>query len=180
HREMMSEIRFEEQRAHVASRGIPIETLDLVLSDRAGLEIARSWPALSLVRGWGGGRNLERMSRKAIGASSAVGMITMPGVAKHDYFRGGRAFERMWLTAARLGMALQPMTALSYLFARMHRGSDVDSRTLAGLHELWPAWAALFDLSGVEAEVLVFRLAVAAPPSSRAMRCPVDEILEIG
>jgi hypothetical protein len=179
HREMMSEIRFEGDCE--AFRGIPVETLDLSPSDRAGLEIARSWPALSLVRQWGGGRNLEKMSRKAIANSSAVGMLTMPGVERRDYFRGGRAFERVWLTAARLDVALQPMTALSYLFARRHRGGgeNLDAATLAGLRELWPAWQALFDLTGAEAEVLVFRLSAADPPSSRAPRCPIDEILEI-
>jgi ThiF family/Nitroreductase family len=182
HREMMSEIRFEEDRGSASCRGIPVETLDLAPADRAGLEMARSWPALSLVKQWGGGRNLEKMSRKAIANSSAVGMLTMRGVERGDYFRGGRAFERVWLTAARLGVALQPMTALSYLFARMNRGSgeDLDAATLSGLHELWPSWKALFNLTGTEAEVLVFRLSAADPPSSRAPRCPIDEILEIG
>ena len=181
HREMMSEIRFEEGTARVTCRGIPVETLDLMPSDRAGLEISRSWPALALVREWGGGGNLEKMSRKAIASSSAVGLLTMSGGERTDYFRGGRAFERVWLTAARLGVALQPMTALSYLFARVHHGGggDLDPATLAGLRALWPAWAKLFSLTGAEAEVLVFRLSAADPPSSRAPRCPVDEILEI-
>jgi nitroreductase len=181
HHEMMSEIRFDEDAGSAARRGIPVGTLDLSPGDRAGLEMARAWPALSLVRQWGGGRNLEKMSRKAIANSSAVGMLTMPGVERRDYFRGGRAFERVWLAAARLGVALQPMTALSYLFARMHRGSggDLDAATLDGLRELWPAWKALFGLTGSEAEVLVFRVSAANPPSSRAPRCPIDEILEI-
>jgi molybdopterin/thiamine biosynthesis adenylyltransferase/nitroreductase len=182
HREMMSEIRFDAGEAQTDGRGIPVETLELNPSDRGGLEIARSWPALSLVRAWGGGRNLEKMSRKAIACSSAVGMLTMPGVERIDYFRGGRAFERLWLTAAQFGLALQPMTALSYLFARIHRGADdsLDSLTLNGLRELWPAWSALFGLNGSEAEVIVFRVSSADPPTSRAGRCPIDEILELG
>ena len=183
HREMMSEIQFDaggDQDRH--GRGLPVGTLELNASDRAGMELLRSWPALSLVKEWGGGRNLEKMSRKAIAAASAVGMLTMPGVERPDYFRGGRAFERLWLTTAQLGLALQPMTALSYLFARMNRGAgdELEAGTLAGLHALWPRWAALFGLSGTEAEVLVFRLSRAGPPTCRAMRCPLDEVLQIG
>jgi molybdopterin/thiamine biosynthesis adenylyltransferase/nitroreductase len=182
HREMMSEIRFDAGEGQTDGRGIPVETLELNPSDRSGLEIARSWPALSLVRAWGGGKNLEKMSQKAIAGSSAVGMLTMPGVERIDYFRGGRAFERLWLTAAELGIAIQPMTALSYLFARIHRGGDdsLDSLTRNGFSELWPAWSALFGLNGSEAEVIVFRVSSADPPTARAGRCPIDEILELG
>jgi molybdopterin/thiamine biosynthesis adenylyltransferase len=180
HREMMSEIRFEDDEGNGRRRGIPIGTLDLSPSDRAGLEISRCWRALSLVRGWGGGGNLEKMSRKAVAAASAVGMLTMPGGGRIDYFRGGRAFERLWLTATKLGIALQPMTALAYLFARLHHGGDgLDAQTIDGLRQLWPAWARLFRLNGDEAEVLVFRISAADPPTARAGRCLLDEVLEI-
>jgi hypothetical protein len=181
HDEMMSEIRFDSSDLSGSRRGIPVETLELSPTDRAGLEISRSWAALSLVKEWGGGRNLEKMARKTIAASSAVGMLTMAGVTRADYFRGGRAVQRMWLKATELGLALQPMTALSYLFARMHRGArrELDDRTLSALEALWPDWAALFELRGTEAEVLVFRLGLADPPSARSPRCSIDEVVEI-
>ena len=70
HAEMMSEIRFDSTVEGTNGRGIPVETLELSPRDRAGLEVSRSWPALALVREWGGGANLEKMSRKAVAAAS--------------------------------------------------------------------------------------------------------------
>ena len=175
----MSEVVFGP--AHDRLRGIPVETLDLSSSDRAGLEVSRLWPALALVKEWGGGANLEKMSKKSIASASAFGLLTMDNAAPPDYFAGGRAFERLWLAATRLGLGLQPMSALSYLFARLNRGGETElaPATLDGLRGLWPRWARLFSLTGSEAEVLAFRLVVAPPPSARSRRCPVDEILQI-
>jgi molybdopterin/thiamine biosynthesis adenylyltransferase/nitroreductase len=178
HHELMAEINFENS---VRERGIPVETLELSPSDRAGIEVSRSWPALALVKEWGGGANLEKMGRKALAAASAFGLLTMPATDRLAYFSGGRAFERLWLTATKLGLGLQPMTALSYLFARVHRGgaSALEPETLNGLRALWPRWSRLFDVTASDAEVLAFRLVVADPPSARSPRCPIDRILQI-
>jgi molybdopterin/thiamine biosynthesis adenylyltransferase len=181
HAEMTSEVRFDSTGNRSNGRGIPVETLELSPSDRAGLEVSRSWPALALVKEWGGGANLETMSRKAVAAASAVGMITMGAGGRRGYFRGGRAFERLWLTAAEAGLALQPMTALAYLFARLHEGGGeaLDPDIVGKLRALWPRWSALFKVDEREAEVLVFRVSRAAPPSARAPRCALSDILDI-
>ena len=89
--------------------------------------------------------------------------------------------ERLWLTAAHAGLALQPMTALAYLFARLHEGGGdgLGPDIAAKLRALWPRWAALFTVDEREAEVLVFRASRAAPPSARAPRCSLTDILDI-
>lgn len=178
HQELLTEIAFEDS---TSARGIPIATLELSPPDRAGLEVARSWPALELVKSWGGGANLEKMSRKAVAAASAFAVLTMPSSSRASYFAGGRAFQRLWLTATMLHVGLQPMTALSYLFARLHHGGgeELEPQTLHGLLALWPRWSRLFGLSGGEAEVLAFRLIAAGPPAARSPRCAVDDVLEI-
>jgi nitroreductase len=180
HSEVMAEIVFEPGDAAHAGTGIPVESLELSAVDRAGLEICRSGPALALLRQWRGGRNLEKGARKAIAVSSAVGMLTQNHSGKIDYFHGGRAMQRFWLTATRLGLAVQPLTALAYLFTRMlHGGGDeLDGDTLDELRQLWPAWKKLFGLKSHEAEILVFRISFADPPSARSLRRPVAEILD--
>ena len=178
HQELMAEIAFENSNS---PRGIPIATLELSPSDRAGLEVSRSWPAVALVKEWGGGRNLEKMSRKALASASAFAVLTMPSTTRTAYFEGGRAFQRLWLNATHAGVWLQPMTALSYLFTRMHRGggTELEPQTVDGLRALWPRWMRLFGLSGHEAEVFAFRLVDAGPPTARSPRCHIDDVLEI-
>jgi hypothetical protein len=112
HAEFMAEIRWTKGEAERRKDGIDIETLELSPLDRAGLEMCRHWNSLDLVRQWKQGVGLEKISRRAIDASSAVALITMPRTRLIDYFHGGRAVQRAWLTANRNRIALHPMTAL--------------------------------------------------------------------
>ena len=93
-------------------------------------------------------------------------------------------FSRMfreWLTATALGIGLQPMSALPYLFARLHRGkaAQLAPDTQQGLESLWPRWSRLFDVGANDAQVLAFRLVSAESPTARSDRCRVDEVLQV-
>ena len=75
-----------------------------------------------LLRGWRRGRALEKLGRKAILAASAVGLVTAPGRAVAELVAAGRAIQRAWLTATKLGLGIQPHTSALYLFARAFGG----------------------------------------------------------
>lgn len=179
HRELMSELRWTAAEAETTRDGLSVETLECAPSDLAGLRMCRHRPALELVRQWGGGRNLEKMSRKAIAAASAVGLLTMPGARPADYFTGGRAVERLWLTATELGLAFHPMTALPYLFARMLRGegTGLDGETQLELRELRRRYENLFPISETHAEVMLFRVSQATATEARSPRRCVNDVL---
>lgn len=177
HRQLMSELRFTREEAVSTGDGIAIETLEIGAGDRAGIEIARSWEALSLVRSWSGGANLTKLSRKAIRSSSAVGILWMPGTARRDFLEGGRAVERVWFAATRQGIAFHPMTALPYLFARLTRGcgAGLDDYLKNELSRLLPRYRGLVPVPDSAAQVMLFRVAVADAASERALRRPVDD-----
>ena len=186
HEEMMKEMRFTEEEALKTRDGISIADLDLGPLDQTGLMLCRDWETLSLVRRWGSALALEKMSQKAIKAASAAALLTVPMVSsyptKAGFFVGGRAMQRAWLTATSLGVALQPMSALPYLFAR-HSSGDCDRVLSFKMHEelsrMRPEFEKLFCLEPAEgrSEVLLFRLAVADAPSSKSFRRGVNEVL---
>jgi hypothetical protein len=177
---MMSEIRWSTSDAEATCDGLDIATLELTPTDRAGISVLRS-PAVSrTLRSTNGGQGLQQASRKAIAASSAVGVVTTSGTSPRDYFRGGRAMQRLWLTANAHGLAFQPMTAMLYVFARMDGGgSGLDERDRSEFARARAEYLRLFAVNGGEAEVLAFRLGVAGPPTARSLRRPLAEILEL-
>jgi len=179
HAELMSELRWSPEDVIRTRDGIDIESLELSPADRAGLEVTAAWPVMRLVGELGGGRSLEKPSRKAIASASAVGLLTMPGSRPFDYFAAGRATERVWLTSASLGLALQPMTAVTYLFSRVaageHKGLEADARE--ELMRLRTLFVDIFDPPVGHSEPMLFRITRAAPPSVRSLRRPVHEIL---
>lgn len=178
HREMMSEVRWTQEEAERTLDGIDVRTLELSASDLAGIKLCRSWTAMRLVRDVGGGAVLEKASRKAVAAASAVGLVTMPSARRRDFFDGGRAVERLWLQAEAFGIAVQPMSSLPYLFARLVRGEGegMPKAQREGIRALRPAYARLFGVRDEEAEVLLVRFAFAPPVTVRALRRPVRDV----
>lgn len=182
HRQLMSELRFSEAEARRTRDGISVGTLELGESDLAGLELSRSWDAMSLLKIWEGGGNLRKMARKSVAAASAVGLLVMPEISALSFLRGGQVMQRVWLTATAMGIAFHPMTALAYLFARLNHGDGegLDDFLIDSLTELWPDYARLFSVNEKTAQIMLFRLAIADAPGEKAARRPVADCLVFG
>ena len=106
--------------------------------------------------------------------------MSIDGTGPVSYFRGGRALQSLWLAATAAGLALQPMTAILYLFARLERGggeglTDEERDDLVALRQ---RFTRIFKTApGERAELMLFRLAVAGPPTARSLRRRLDDIL---
>jgi hypothetical protein len=84
-----------------------------------------------------------------------------------------------WLEATRCGVAIQPLSALPYLLARLEQRDGLglrepDIRRLAPLRE---PYRRLFPADGPRTELLLFRLAIVSAPTARSRRRPVEEVL---
>jgi ThiF family len=178
---LVNEIRWTRQEADERRDGIFLESLELSPTDRAGFQLCRDWPTLDLVRRIGGGQGLEKASCKALAGASAVGLITMPRRIVGAYFWGGRAVERMWLTAAQRRIALHPMTTLAYMFSQFRYGGlrDLEAETRETLIELYPCYKRLFPTSDVRADVFLFRLSYAEETTQRSSRRRLDDVLVV-
>ncbi len=179
HTAMLSELRWSPQQASVTRDGIDVATLELDAVDMAGLHILANLETARFLRSLGKGARLENSARKAIAAAGAVGLITILGTDQRAYFQAGRALERVWLTATRLGLAFHPMSVAPYLFLRLTAGAGagltpLEIRTLTGLRQ---RFASIFGPREGRAEALLFRLTHAPPPSTRALRRRVSAIL---
>ena len=179
HHEMMAEIRFSEKQARATRDGLDMATLELSASDAAGLRLVRSWPAMKLLARLGGGRALERPSKKSMACASAAGLITVPGTGPESYFQAGRAMQRVWLRASAKGLVFQPITPILYLFARLERGGGdgFSQQQCQVLRDLRKRYLDLFDVSAGHAEAMLFRIAVADPPTAGSLRRRLDEVL---
>lgn len=180
HAELVRELRWTPEEALATRDGIDIRSLDLSPSDLAGLRISCDPATLALVREWNGGRNFEKMTARAVRSASAMGLITMPSHGLADFFNGGRSVQRCWLTATAQQLAMWPMTALPYFFARLFRGNGslFESDEQVELRELRKRYKRLFDLTNEDGEVLLFRIGFGETTSIRSLRREVDDVFE--
>lgn len=183
HREMVQELRWSPDAARQTADGIDVATLELNAADAAGLHLLRDPVVVQAIRSVGGGEGLKKATRKAVGAASAIGLLRArvdEGGPAATYLRGGEALQRVWLSATARGVAAQPMTVLLYLLARAEDGGG------AGLDEEEKAELAalrteLGTLTGPTrgAEIMLMRLHVADPPTARAARRGIGDILSV-
>jgi hypothetical protein len=179
HHEIMEGFRWTPEEAGRTRDGLDVATLELSAADLAGLRILRRWPILEFLRDVGGGRALESTGRKAVRASSAMGLLTVPGTDPAAYVRGGRAMQRVWLAASALDVCVHPMANLPYMFARQERGGGegLPPAIQAEILHLRRLWSEILPVDPERGEILLFRLFRAPPPTARALRRPVDEVL---
>jgi nitroreductase len=180
HREMMAEMRWSREEAERTRDGLDIATLELSPADVAAMRVVSSWKAMKLVAGVGGGRALLKISRRAVAAAAAVGLVATTGRDPASFFRGGRAMQRVWLAATAHGLAFQPMTAITYVFPRLERAEPgLERRQVERLAELRRRYLELLPVDGECFEAMLFRVARADPPSARALRRRLDDVLQL-
>lgn len=178
HREMMAEVRWSREEVERTRDGLDVATLELSSADLAAMRLISKGAIMKLVGALHVGSGLRRPTQKAIAAASAVGLLSRRGASAQAFFEGGRALQRVWLAATGLELSLQPMTALSYIFQRLDEADGLTSAEQRDYGELRAAFRRLFEVPAATAELMVFRVAKAGPPSARALRRRVDDVLK--
>jgi molybdopterin/thiamine biosynthesis adenylyltransferase len=174
------EIRWNDEHSRTTGDGIDIATVDISASDKVGLKLVKDPEVVKLLADWRGGKALEKIANKAVNSASAVGLITMPQFTSVNYLDGGRAVERLWLTAADAGISMQPMLAATLHFARLKYGNgeglpDFMKEEFSVLHD---RFLRIFPEVKGRAEVFLFRLSIAELPTVKSYRYPIEKVFK--
>jgi molybdopterin/thiamine biosynthesis adenylyltransferase len=176
HAEMMSELRWPA--LDPLETGIDVRTLELDGSDLAKLAVAGRADVMAQLAAWDGGRALGQVTRERVRSSSAIAVVTCPDTRRRSYLAGGGAVQRLWLTANRAGLAVQPVSPLS-VFAVDQEDFEglVPPAYVVRLRELAGRLRGVAAMGDGEQIALVLRLSIAVPPSTRSRRIPLESVL---
>ena len=107
-----------------------------------------------------------------------MALVTMPEYTEIDYVRAGRAIQRGWIKVNEMGISLQPMSALIFLFARLTKGDGegLTQKMKDELEALLPAYQKLFPGIENRAEVFLFRLHQGEFHGPKSYRKRKDEV----
>ena len=150
------------------------------------LEVGAPFPLFKLLRKWGAmkffnklgmSKKIGRENEKVFASARAFGMIVMPGRSARDYVAAGRIFQRIWLTATHLGLALQPMMGVLFLHENIELGKadTFNSDEIARIKDAYQVLRETFHIpQGTGA--LLFRVGHSNPPSAMASRIPIEQL----
>src|SRR5262249_44388384 len=101
-----------------------------------------------------------------------VGLLTTSGTTRQGYLKAGRAFQRVWLAATKLGLALHPLGSLPIFLERLRRqgGQGLAEHHKRSLARVSQRFFRLFPGAEGRGLVILFRLGQASPCSVRSLR----------
>jgi molybdopterin/thiamine biosynthesis adenylyltransferase/nitroreductase len=181
HAEAMSEMRWDSEAAQRTLDGIDLATLELSRRDALILQLIARPDVAAILRTPGRGRALEEPAAKAMASSSAAGMLRVNGSTAAAFVEGGRAMQRVWLEATRVGLALQPWTAITFVSRLL--GTPRQEIFTAGeakeLRELGKSLDEVFRERRDWTPAIVFRIFRAETPSVRSRRRPIESVFPL-
>ena len=173
-----NELRWNTEQAELTNDGVDLSTMELSANEVSGLHIAKDPKVMSLLNKWNKGDGLRRIRRKAVKASSAVGLITIASNDHTAYIEGGRLMERLWLTAQQHGVAFQPLYVPLTLFDRLaDQDTELGQELINEVKKMRSEFISYFPIDKHHREIMLFRLCIANAPNARSLRRPVKEVL---
>jgi hypothetical protein len=175
HREMIAELKWPfHDRLDV---GIDVRTLGLDSADLAKLRVAGRADVMALLAEWEAGHALGDDTRDRVTTCSALAVITVDSDAPGDYVRGGAAAERVWISATRNHLGVQPLSPV-FLYARDDNDRNgLSERFNVELAGLQTRFETILGLRPGEAPVLILRLSHQAGTAIRSGRLPLAQVL---
>lgn len=177
HEFFKNEVRWTPEEAASTRDGLDLATMEMTQGQLAALRIASDEGAIRLVRSWNGGKALQRFSRTGILNATAIAVIMAPDLAVRSRLTAGRAAQRLWMEANRLGWSVHPISAPIFLTHAKHLITDLDDDLRLELDEVEKSMERIFQGTGTP--LFMVRLSPAGQPSTRSLRLPVEDMFTI-
>lgn len=178
HEFLFKHLRWSRQAVESSKDGMSIESLELGTFQSKIFRLLSSWNLVRFLNIFGFSRFVPIQSYNLCKGSSALCMLLIEGKQFERFIHGGRAFQRIWLTATSLGLSLHPMTGVIFLLQRLRmtnkEGLSVSHQSILKNSE--EKLKQIFPINNSKSMVIAFRLGYAEPPSDKALRLPLDKV----
>lgn len=129
------------------SSGFYIKTLESSMMKILTMKMLRSWALVSFLNTFFNfGKVIAFISQIKYTNSGSFGLVSVQGDSPSDYIKAGRTAERVWLTATKLGLSMQPTTGILYLQKNLKQSSPhFSSKNIHLIEETCAAISTIFN-----------------------------------
>ncbi len=153
--------------------GFYIEVLELLPPARAMFRLFKHWAIMRIFNALGAAKMGAKENSKIYASASAIGIITITDERTRSFIDAGRVLQRLWLTATKEGLSMQPLTGVLFFYQRIVAGEgDVftDGQKEA-VEKAYEGIQSIFDTDG-KTIVMMFRIGYADPPTASSLKKP--------
>jgi nitroreductase len=180
HQFFFSHVSWTKEEDEAKKIGFYIETLELPPPARALFTLFKHWGVMRVLAALGFPKIVAKQNAATNASASAIGGIAIPDAEQLSFVKAGRAVERLWLTAASLGLSVQPLTGVLFFKLKIDAGeSEVFTRAQQAL--VLRAYREAQEAFSVSDRPIafMFRIGEAPPPSAQAVRFPLSEAVVV-
>ena len=180
HEELYGSLRFTADEARRTRDGLDVATLQLPFGVASIMHVLRTWYRMKWANIAGFSRGVARQATQEVIRSGVVGFLTVPVPNIEHFVQGGRALERLWLTATQLGLCFHPTASLPVFLAHARAGGH---QLLPGHRQLAEGMSERFyrlfpSLAGRTIQ-MAFRIGYGPKPPVRTLRRPLTAVLDL-
>lgn len=173
HQDLFSSIRFDLGWHESADVSIPPGALEVEPPMRPAFKALRHWALMRPLTMLGLHRLLGlRAGLLPCWQAPELGLLTTELPIDEGSVAAGAAFQRLWLRATLMGLALQPMAASAVLMCQSPSVADGASQQLRS--KLAEGWRSILPAT---TPLMTFRLGRARPPSIVSNRPPLETFM---
>jgi molybdopterin/thiamine biosynthesis adenylyltransferase/nitroreductase len=174
--DLRRELRWDAAEVLRTRDGIDVRSLGLRRGEETMLRLLMRPGIMPIVRAVGRGDRLESPARDRVRRAAAVGLLTHRGRGATPYFDGGRALQRLWLTATAHDLALCPMTTALFLIRLLDTDPSRLGEARPAVDALARRFARIFPSETDAEHILLFRLGITGNPPHRSLRRRLDDV----
>lgn len=180
YKEMMSEFRWSEEEVVKTQNGLDMKTLELPKNAEKLYRLLKEYPFLKQILPR---KALTDMAKPLlIGSSHLCCLYTTQKISPKVMLTAGRVFERLWLTATKEKIALQPWSILPFFLLRKNvfAGKGFSKDEVATLDKIEKKLLQAFSYKHTHTPLFIFRLSITdKAPSAHSRRLPWQSFTKI-
>jgi hypothetical protein len=158
--------------------GFYIKTLELPPPAQFMFKIFSKWSRMRIFNMLGFPKVVAAQNAKVNAAASAIGIITIKNRTPLDYINVGMYLQKLWLTASKQGLYIQPLAGLPCLEFKILEGdvSVFSPHQISIINQKYELVKKLFSVSN-ETVAFMFRVGHGGAPSAQSSKYDQNKIL---
>jgi hypothetical protein len=180
HNFFFSHVNWSKEEDDKKKIGFFIDTLELPPPALLGFKVIKNWVIMNLFSKIGFHKVIGLQNAKINSASSGFGVITVNNNSPKNFVNAGRSMQRLWLTATKLKLSMQPLTGIIFFMYRV-MANDTEKFSKKQVHLIKKAYSDIqksFNLDINNTVAFMFRIGYGGKPSARSTRFSIDEVTE--
>ncbi len=161
---------WNEEENKRGESGLYIKTIEVPPPIQFLFRLIKKWTVMRCFNTIGFPRLAARGNAALYASSGALGAIVVPDTDE-DFFRAGQILQMVWLTAAKLGLAFQPVTGVLFLNQRL-KSPESHPFSRENAERIKEAYAKIETAFGAHGKIIamLFRVGKDGEPSARSYR----------